>query len=445
MIRFLTVACLLVGVTFSVAEPLPIDPLWKSEGFRKAMTGSYGIDSRIEPRITIDEEEFLDLSAKEMAAENREGAIKILSETSILETSPTLRFALANLQFEMEDDEAAIENFRKALEQFPNFRDAHRNLAIVLVQNEKFDDAKTHLVRAIELGSREGLTMGLLGYCHAVDENHQAALQAYRLAQLTMPEERQWKLGEAQALQSLDQAKAALSLYRDLLSTTPGEVPLWLNLANTNLQLGQSIDAVAEMEVVRRMGSLPAPSLLSLGNLYLNQSLPKESAECYRAALAMPEPPPLDKAVESLEYVTNLGHWEIAKDIAASISSAFPDVKNTRLTRALALIDFETGDAEAAVAKVEALVDSDPMDGQSILLLARFRNSQGEREVAEMLIEQAVLLEEHEADALVAHGKLLVEYGEYSTAAEKLDRALRIQPTDSIREYAKAVKQLVVD
>ena len=62
-----------------------------------------------------------------------------------------------------------------------------------------------------------------------------------------------------------------------------------------------------------------------------------------------------------------------------------------------------------------------------------------------MLIEQAVLLEAHEADALVAHGKLLVEYGEYSTAAEKLDRALRIQPTDSIREYAKAVKQLVVD
>ena len=40
-------------------EPLPISPLWKSEQFQRAITGSYGIDSRIEPVITVDEEEYL--------------------------------------------------------------------------------------------------------------------------------------------------------------------------------------------------------------------------------------------------------------------------------------------------------------------------------------------------------------------------------------------------
>ena len=53
------------------AEPLPIDPLWKSEGFRKTVTGSYGIDSRIEPRITVDEEFYIAESAKAMADNDR--------------------------------------------------------------------------------------------------------------------------------------------------------------------------------------------------------------------------------------------------------------------------------------------------------------------------------------------------------------------------------------
>ncbi len=52
----------------AAAAPLPIDPLWQSETFRKSITASYGIDSRIEPRITEDEAFYLDESAKAMAA-----------------------------------------------------------------------------------------------------------------------------------------------------------------------------------------------------------------------------------------------------------------------------------------------------------------------------------------------------------------------------------------
>ena len=49
--------------TAHTAEPLPIDPLWKSEDFRRVITGSFGIDTRIEPLITTDEEGYLNDSA----------------------------------------------------------------------------------------------------------------------------------------------------------------------------------------------------------------------------------------------------------------------------------------------------------------------------------------------------------------------------------------------
>ena len=69
MLRYLKV--ILLATIFcqatKAADPLPIDPLWKSVEFRRIVTGSFGIDSRIEPQITNDEESYLNDSAKKMA------------------------------------------------------------------------------------------------------------------------------------------------------------------------------------------------------------------------------------------------------------------------------------------------------------------------------------------------------------------------------------------
>ena len=153
----------------SGAEPLPIDPLWQSETFRKSLTATYGIDSRIEPRITEDEAFYLEQVGTSMAANDRPAAIKALTDSSLLEGSPAMLSTLASLQFEEGKADEAVKHFTAAIEKFTNFRDAHRNLAVVYVQLEDFEKAKTHLVRALELGSQDGLTAGLLGYCHARD------------------------------------------------------------------------------------------------------------------------------------------------------------------------------------------------------------------------------------------------------------------------------------
>ncbi|MEM1297161.1 MAG: hypothetical protein AAGH89_17480, partial [Verrucomicrobiota bacterium] len=134
------------------AEPMPIDRLWQSETFRKAFTASYGVDSRIEPRVNSDEKAVLDAVAQELADDNRNGAIAKLTASPLLAESAALRFNLGNLRFEETKVEESIENHRKAISLYPNFRDAHRNLAMALVQRGEFETAEPHLVRAIELG-----------------------------------------------------------------------------------------------------------------------------------------------------------------------------------------------------------------------------------------------------------------------------------------------------
>ena len=97
------------------AAPMPIDPIWSTDSFRKAFTASYGIDSRIEPKLTPEEKEELDLVSKKMASRDRPGAISLMIKSPLLEKSPAMLFNLGSLQFEEGESDQAMNNFRKAL------------------------------------------------------------------------------------------------------------------------------------------------------------------------------------------------------------------------------------------------------------------------------------------------------------------------------------------
>ncbi len=439
----------------ALAEPLPIDPLWKSETFRKSITASYGIDSRIEPRITEDEAFYLEESAKAMAENDRAKAIAALRGSSLLANSPAMLFTLASHLFETgeaKDADESVKLFESALTLFPNFRDAHRNLGVVLIQREDFEEAKDHLVRALALGSQDGLTAGLLGYCHARDGHHQAALDAYRLAMLTQPEERQWILGEAQALLALKRPREAASLLQSLLGGA--DLSTWLAQADAWNELDESLAAAANLEIVHRAGGLEPDALLSLGHLYLQNDLPALALERYQTALATPAPPSPFRAVEALELLLSNSDRARAKeyvttlDTVADYRAAFDPATGekeivSRLTRARAVLELETGDAVAGARRVEEWLRREPLDGECLLLLARFREEAGQKVEAEMLLEQAARIPATAAAAHLAHGRLLVAAADYGKALEHLEKSQELNPGESLANYITAIRELV--
>ena len=441
-----TAALILFLATTVGAEPLPIDELWKSEAFRKTVTGSFGIDSRIEPNITTDEEFYLAKAAEAMAAEDREAAIAALTESSLLEESPSMLFTLATHQLSADEPGTAIENFRKALALFPNFRDAHRNLAMTLVRQEKHEEAIPHLTRAIELGSREGVTMGLLGYCHQLEGNYRSANEAYRLATLTQPDNRQWIEGLAQTFTALEQPEYAADLYQQLLGENPTETRPWLAQADAFVSLEKVPEAIANLEIARRLGVLTPAGLVSLGHLYLREELYETALARYESAFATEEGVSPAKAVDIVEQLSSLQRWEDSDRIAKLVNLPEEEDENaellSRLTRARALIELEIGDAATGSNLVEEWLTKHPTDGLAILLLARFRQEEGKREEAEMLLERAARDPAVAAEALLNHGKLLVEAGEFETAIEHLEQAQRIEPKDHVGSYLEAVREL---
>ena len=448
---------LLISITFlssvALADPLPIDPLWKSESFRKSVTGSYGIDSRIEPRITVDEEFLLNESARKMAAGDRPGAINILADSSLLEKSPALLFSLATFEFEVGNLKSAAAHFSGALKQFPNFRDAHRNLAIVLVQQEKYKNAIEHLARAMELGSREAITMGLLGYCYSLQKHHRAALDAYRFAALTQPSGRQWKIGEAQALQALGRPREAASILQELINGDPTNLNIWLVQADNWIALDKPVDAIANLEMAHRAGELSPDATLTLGHLYLQNDLPALALARYESAITNPDPVSLSRAVEALELLSNRADWKRSEKFARQIaeSAAYQAQLNdeatdkkilSRFHRQKALIKLETGNPAEGAKLVADWINRDPLDGLALILLARFKEEADSREEAEMLLERAEKLPQYAAAAHLAHGKLLVSQSEYAAAVKHLEQSLALKSSESLADYLDAVREL---
>lgn len=435
----------------AAAAPMPIDPLWKSEQFRRTFTASYGIDSRIEPQVSVAEQAVLETVAQEMAKEKRTEAILLLQSHAQLKDSAVMLFNLGNLLFEEEKHEAATASFISALKLYPNFRDAHRNLAVVLVQNEKIVDSEPHLRRALELGAQDGITLGLLGYCHENAERPQAALQAYRTAILTMPDELQWRLGEARSLLELNELAAAAAIFEELLDKIPGQTGIWANLADVRLQQGNHLLAIADLEVARRLGSLNPVEILSLGHLYLNESLYQRAMECYQDGLSSDPLPPLARATSAIEYLVRARRWNDAGTLVKKLDSVdnykIQLTENpkagTRLDRGKALIEFHHGDRREGARRIALVVDKNPLDAQALLLLAEFHQANQRIEHALMLLEQAAEVEEYKVEALRKHGGILARRGDYSGALPLLRQAHELDPDEALRKYIESLEKLV--
>lgn len=420
--------------------PMPISSLWESDSFRKAFTASYGIDAPAEPRISLEEKKVLDSIAEKMKKGNRTAAIVKLQESVWLKQSPALHFSLGNLLVEEGCTAEAIAQFMAALKLHPYFRDAHRNLALAQIQEGEMEAAFPSLARAIELGARDGLTLGLLGYCHSAAEHHTSALQAYREAQRVMPDEWQWKLGEAYALLALGEARKAADLYAELIDGQPENDMLWLGQSDAWMLLDQNEKAIANREHVRRKGQLQGDNLIVLGHLYLNESLPGLATDCYLEALDAGVDP--TRSLEALERLMAARHWKESRTVAAAIGTV-PPAFQTRLDRAVALLELESGNMEAGERAVKRILERDPLDTDAMILLARAYRKTARYEEAAMLLEQAANQPESEVRALRLLGQIHAEQGQFENALTALNRAYDLEPSRGLQEYINAIRSIL--
>ena len=448
---------LLAGAPGLAQEPRPIevslaapwegarileDPAW-----RKRFLGSYGVLSGREPSIHEGEREIL-REVLELMGESPESAAQRLGQEIDAQSSAALHFVLANLQFQTGQDEAAERSYQKALDAFPDFRRAHKNLALLHVQQGSCEAALEHLTRALELGDREGRTYGLLGYCYLGGEEYLAAEHAYRSAILQQPKVQDWKLGLARALMAMHKHADASALLESLIGQDPEDTRLWLLQANAFLGLERTRAAAANLEAVRMLGQAERSTLVLLGDIYMNEGIPELAEQAYLEVIrdeATPETFPT--ALRAARLMVRTRAWKEAGEILDSIAERYEGVASP--DQELELLGLEArvataqGHQERAAELLETIVRRDGTRGDALLDLAAHHRQQGDAERAIFLLERAQKLEGSEYQALLEHAQILVGRRDYRKAAELLRSALQVKSEPRVERYLARVEQAI--
>ena len=140
--------------------------------------------------------------------------------------------SLASALVELADYEGAEKHARQALAQNPELAQSEYTLGRALYQQKKTREAVGHFRRALELQPEYAAVHDALGtYLRSVENDHQAALEAYRLAVKYDPESSQNHSNLAIGLQVVGELEEATFHLREAMRLRPQFAPVLYNYA----------------------------------------------------------------------------------------------------------------------------------------------------------------------------------------------------------------------
>jgi tetratricopeptide (TPR) repeat protein len=416
------------------------DPEW-----RKRFLGSYGFLSGAEPQVNPTEIEVLREVIDLMEAQPKAAQSRLLAAVGP-GSSASLDFVLANLEFQNGENEAAAEHYRSAIEKFPDFRRAHKNLGLLLVQEARHGEAREHLGRAVELGDRDGRNFGLLGFCYLQAEDYLPAEEAYRNAILQEPETRDWKLGLARSLLAQEKYADAVSLFGSLIEADADDTTSWLLQANSYIGLDQPLAAAVNIEAVRMLGKAQSSSLILLGDIYMKSGMPELAKDAYLEVIEKDEgAAQYATAQRAAELLIRTRSWREAQEILASIDRRYgkqlPDSDALDVMTLKAKVARARGQEQEAARLLETVVKRDGTRGDALLELASYHQKQGNTEKAVFLVERAENLDAFAYQALLQHAQLMVSAKDYTKGAGLLRRAIQIKSEPRVEGFLARVEE----
>lgn len=426
------------------AEALPLaTSFWRDPAFVKSFNGSYRIEARIEPTVSSEERGLLVEIQKLMADGRREAALEKVRDSELLSGSAPLRFNLGNLLFEEGELEEAREAFEEAIDEYPSFRRAHRNLGLALVRLGDLDAALEHLLEAMRLGDSDGTTYGLVGYCRLQRGEWASALHAYRMAQVSQPESTQWKAGIAQCLQHLDAKAEAVALLDEIIREIPEESSYAVLQASLLIELGRPTEAIEALELPQRLGRLDADGLILLAGLNLGSGRVEAAGLRVAEAFEAESPPSEGRVLEVIARAVRVGEWKLAGRLVERATAA-ADAPSRALRLAAARLAIESGeDPESGAAMLRELIVENPTDGEALLALGRYEVGENRPDEGELLLERATAAPETAAEAWIELTRVRVAAERYTDALEAVDEARALRPSEALAAYRDALARLV--
>jgi tetratricopeptide (TPR) repeat protein len=436
---------------FSIAaaqQPQYLRQAWQDPGFVERFTHSFLPLAEQEPKVSESEAELFSELAELLDNNQNEQALQRLREA--MRTTPAeegvsaaLNYTAANLLLQQGRFEEAIREYEIAIRKFDTFRRAYKNLGLARIQAGLFEEAIDALVRAVELGDAAGDTFGLLGYSYLNTGNPVAALEGYRQASLLNPGNQEWKIGKAEALMRTERYEEAIAEFKQLIREMPGRDAFYTSIANAYLSLNETDNAARFLEILRRREAAQPSALALLGDIYINDGLPKLGADAYQDALATGNLS-TDRIIRSVQVLLQRGATPAAEDLLASLKEArsdnFSEATSRKILNLEAQLALADGRNDEAAEILEKVLEKDPLNGNALILLGEYHRAAGDLESSVYFFERALGLTDFQREAQLQLAQIFVRQREYRKAIRQLEAAQQLQYSANVQDFLDAVR-----
>jgi tetratricopeptide (TPR) repeat protein len=415
----------------------------QSPEFQRRLAESYLAESEIEPKLGPVEREALSKVMQLISAEKLEEAKAELAAISKPDTSAVYDITLGNLYYQQEKIEDASKAYQIAVAKFPKFRRAWANLGQIQYREGDFKSARRSFARVIELGGGDATLFGLLGVCHSRCSDDLSSESAFRMASLLAPDSLDWKMGLAESMFRQRRFADAASLFRSMTDQSPERADLWKFEGEAQAMLGETMRAIECFEMAARLGGASAPVCNNLGDLYASQQLFDLAVASYLAALGADPKAKTERALRAAKFLCANGALSEARLLVDGVEQKRPELSDADKKQVLSLrasVAVAQGASAEEAAALQKLVELDPLDGNSLILLGKFHERAGDVEQAVFQFERAAGVAAFEAQAKLSHGQLLVRQGKFQEALPLLRRAVELQPKDAWQKYLEQVE-----
>lgn len=429
------------------AQLANLNEAWNDPQFVEQFAGSFLPLTDQEPKITESESELFQELGDLLATNQNQVALQRLQQTIRSAGDPppsaAVNYTYANLLLQSERYAEAVFQYEESIRKFPNFRRAWKNLGLARIQSGMYSEAINALVKAIELGDSAGDTFGLLAFSYLNDGNPVAALEGYRQASLLNPNNKEWRIGKAEALMRTERYEEAIAQFKQLLNETPERNAFYTSIANAYLSLDDSKTASYFLEILRRRGQAKSSALGLLGDIYVNEGLAPLALHAYRDAIKAGGFSTV-KAIRALKAFLSREHYTEAQslydDIESRYAGTLSEEENREVLNLSAQLSLALGEDQKAATILEQVLQEDPLNGNALMLLGDYNQKQEDIQSAIFYYQRALDLPEFQRDAQLQLALIYVRQKEYLKAIRQLEAALDLEYSANVSDFLDAVR-----
>lgn len=385
--------------------------------------------------ISLDSEDphaYLSLGKYHLYAKNYDVAFDLFLKSNNRKQSADATEGIAMAAFELGKWDIAKRAAEAAITMNPEAWNTHVILSAVYLKEKLYPNAAAHLVFMVKKQPANSSYWKQVAVCYKeMGEVEKLAEADKKIIGLDKQDvDSRHRLAKYSLLKK--DAIAALSIYQELATLTPGDAGVFKNLFEICRNIGKKNDAITNLKTYLSLNPKDALAYRDLGNLLYDNKEYEASLNAYQQAIKL-DPEVKGFYKQYTELVAKKGNQAVLVTVLTNaIRLGDADVA---MYCALARIYQGKRDYENALALYKKAIQLDPQNTAVLSVLAECQAGTGNENDAIISYEQVIMMNPKAIEEYKALGDLYRKQNKADLAIEKYKKYLEKIPNGEIAEH----------